>query len=97
MYVYGFDSPEAYAIEKDGHLYYAFYAPASPSTAKNKRPAPQPWSGEIELRGLDATSYHVINYVDQNDLGTVAGPVAKLKVDFADHLLLEATPAAQKP
>ena len=25
LYVYGFDVPEAYAIEKDGHLYYAFY------------------------------------------------------------------------
>ena len=97
LYVYGFDSPEAYAIEKDGHLYYAFYSPAAPATAKNKQPAPQPWSGEIELRGLDAGSYHVINYEDQKDLGTVAGPVAKLKVDFADHLLLEATPATQKP
>jgi len=97
LYVYGFDSPEAYAIEKDGHLYYAFYSPAAPATAKNKQPALQPWSGEIELRGLDAGSYHVINYEDQKDLGTVAGPVAKLKVDFADHLLLEATPATQKP
>ena len=92
LYVYGFDSPEAYAIEKDGHLYYAFYAPAAPATAKNKQPAPQPWSGEIELRGLEAKSYHVVNYEDQKDFGTVAGPTAKLKVDFADHLLLEATP-----
>jgi alpha-galactosidase len=97
LYVYGFDSPEAYAIEKDGHLYYAFYAPTAPATAKNKQPAPQPWSGEIELRGLDAKSYHVIDYEDQKDWGTVVGPVAKLKVDFADHLLLEATPAPQKP
>jgi alpha-galactosidase len=97
LYVYGFDSPEAYAIAKDGHLYYAFYAPTAPATAKNKQPAPQPWSGEIELRGLDAKSYHVIDYEDQKDWGTVVGPVAKLKVDFADHLLLEAAPVAQKP
>ena len=27
LYVYGFDFPEAYAIEKDNHYYYAFYAP----------------------------------------------------------------------
>ena len=97
LYVYGFDSPEAYAIEKDGHLYYAFYAPSAPATTNNKRPGPQPWSGEIELRGLDAKPYHVINYEDQKDLGTVVGPVARLKVDFADHLLLDATPAPQKP
>jgi alpha-galactosidase len=97
LYVYGFDSPEAYAIEKDGHLYYAFYAPSAPATTNNKRPAPQPWNGEIELRGLDAKPYHVINYEDQKDLGTVVGPVARLKVDFADHLLLDATPAPQKP
>jgi alpha-galactosidase len=97
LYVYGFDSPEAYAIEKDGHLYYAFYAPAAAATAKNKQPAPQPWSGEIELRGLDAKSYHVVNYEDQKDYGTVVGPTARLKADFTDHLLLEATPVPQKP
>ena len=98
LYVYGFDSPEAYAIEKGGDLYYAFYAPAAPATAKNKQPAPQPWSGEIELRGLDAKSYHVVNYEDQKDMGTVVGPTARLKVDFADHLLLQATPVPpQKP
>jgi alpha-galactosidase len=97
LYVYGFDSPEAYAIEKDGHLYYGFYAPSAPATTNNKRPASQPWSGEIELRGLDAKPYHVIDYEDQKDLGTVVGPVARLKVDFADHLLLDATPAPQKP
>jgi alpha-galactosidase len=98
LYVYGFDSPEAYAIEKDGHLYYAFYAPAAPATAKNKQLAPQPWSGEIELRGLDAKTYRLVNYEDQKDLGTVVGPTARVKVDFADHLLLEATPApSQKP
>jgi alpha-galactosidase len=98
LYVYGFDSPEAYAIEKDGHLYYAFYAPAAPATVKNKPPAPQPWSGEIELRGLDAKPYHLVNYEDQKDWGTVVGPTAKVKVDFADHLLLEVTPVpTQKP
>jgi alpha-galactosidase len=84
LYVYGFDVPEAYAIEKDGDLYYAFYAPSSP-TAKT-------WSGEVELRGLAAKSYHMKDYVHHQDLGTVSGPTAKLKVSFSDNLLLEATP-----
>ncbi len=96
LYVYGFDSPEAYAIEKDGHLYYAFYAPAAPAAENNLRPTPQQFSGEVELRGLEARSYHVIDYVDQKDWGTVVGPTARLKVDFTDHLLLEATPVPQK-
>lgn len=86
LYVYGFDVPEAYAIAKDGHFYYAFYAPAS-RTSKI-------WSGEVELRGLAAArNYHVEDYVHHQDLGIVTGPTAKLKVNFSDNLLLEATPA----
>lgn len=93
LYVYGFDIPEAYAIEKDGNLYYAFYAPP-PSHPSHGRPdAAQHWTGEVELRGLAAKTYHVTDYVHQKDFGTVTGPTAKLKVDFADNLLLEATPA----
>ncbi len=67
-------------------MYYAFYAPAE------KNGSPGHWSGEIELRGLAAKSYKVSDYVNQKDLGTVAGPTAKLKVEFTDHLLLEAVP-----
>jgi alpha-galactosidase len=86
LYVYGFDFPEAYAIAKGGHFYYAFYAPSSP--------AAKSWSGEVELRGLAAgKNYHVEDYVHHQDLGTVTGPTAKLKVSFSDNLLLEATPA----
>ena len=40
LYDYGFDKPEAHVIEKNGALYYAFYAPE--------------WKGEaITLRGLN--------------------------------------------
>ena len=81
MYVYGYDVPEGYAIEKDGKMYYAFFAPSS-----------KPWKGEVELRGLQAGSYHVLNYPEGKDLGTVesaAGAVPKLKTEFRDHLLLE--------
>jgi alpha-galactosidase len=92
LYVYGFDVPEAYAIEKNGNMYYAFYVAPSKEQGKAAH-ASQPWSGEVELRGLATRPYRVTNYVNQKDLGIVNGPTAKLKVDFNDHLLLEATPA----
>ncbi len=78
LYDIGFDRPEAHAIRKDGNMYYAFYAPS--------------WSGEITLRGLAKRVYHVTDYVDGKDLGTVHGPSAALNVEFDKHLLLEAKP-----
>jgi alpha-galactosidase len=93
LYVYGFDIPEAYAIEKDGHMYYAFYAPSQANAAHSGHAVAGDWSGEVDLRGLSARTYHVTDYVHHQDLGTVTGPVAKLKVDFTDNLLLEVTPA----
>jgi alpha-galactosidase len=86
LYVYGYDAPEAYAIEKGGAMYYAFYAP----TGADKSSHGVAWNGEVELRGLGNRSYHVTDYVDGNDYGTVMGPTAKLRVDFTDSLLLEA-------
>ena len=83
LYVYGYDVPEAYAIEKDGSMYYAFYAPIG------KKPHVK-WYGEIELRGLQPRPYHVMDYVNRKDYGEVIGPNAKLKVDFVDSLLMEA-------
>ncbi len=93
LYIYGYDVPEAYAIEKNGHMFYAFYAPANPPATHETKSAEPSWSGEIELRGLAQKSYRVTDYVSGKDLGTVQGPTAKLKVDFTDHLLLEAAPA----
>lgn len=93
LYVYGFDVPEAYAIEKDGRMYYAFYAPSPAKATNSDHAEASHWTGEVELRGLSAKSYRVTDYVHHQDLGTVTGPVAKLKVDFADSLLLEAVPA----
>jgi alpha-galactosidase len=81
LYVYGYDAPEGYAIEKDGKMYYAFFAPSTAS-----------WKGEIELRGLAPGSYHVRDYAEDKDLGTVdvtADAAPKLKTGFKDHLLLE--------
>jgi alpha-galactosidase len=93
LYVYGYDVPEAYAIEKEGQMYYAFYAPAKPIDAHSKQPGQLHWSGEIELRGLQSKNYRVTDYANQREFGTVKGPTGKLKVDFDDHLLLEASPA----
>ena len=82
LYVYGYDTPEAYAIEKDGKMYYAFFAPQRDAS----------WTGEVELRGLKGGTYHVTDYIEGKDFGTVeslANKPAKLAVNFKDHLLLE--------
>ena len=53
------------------------------------------FNGEIELRGLKPGTYHVSDYVDGKDFGTVtaqAGAVPKLKAEFKEHLLVEVTP-----
>ena len=111
LYVYGFDSPEAYAIEKDGNFYYAFYSPensgrldsAKPISGESNSRTSIPrkktaaaslgmWKGEVELRGLSARSYRIIDYVNNKDYGTVTGPAPRLQVEFQDHLLLQATP-----
>ncbi|MGA2100355.1 MAG: hypothetical protein ABSG34_04580 [Candidatus Sulfotelmatobacter sp.] len=81
LYVYGYDVPEAYAIEKDGKMYYAFFADAGKAFA-----------GEVELRGLKAGTYDVLDYVEGKDLGTVQaadGKAPRIEVEFKDHLLLE--------
>jgi alpha-galactosidase len=79
LYVTGYDIPEAYAIAKDGKMYYAFFTPAD-------------WHGDLELRGLKPGKYQVTNYADGKDMGTVNAAengVAKLAVGFTDNLLLE--------
>ncbi|HXP41160.1 MAG TPA: hypothetical protein VN833_12915, partial [Candidatus Acidoferrales bacterium] len=84
LYVYGYDVPEAYAIEKGGKMYYAFFTPEGTS-----------FNGEVELRGLKPGTYDVSDYVEGKDLGTVqadSGGAAKLKTEFKEHLLLEASP-----
>jgi len=81
LYVDGYDTPEGYAIEKDGKMYYAFFAPSSAA-----------WRGEVELRGLEPGTYHVVDYADGKDLGTVeatADKAPRLATEFKEHLLLE--------
>lgn len=87
LYVYGYDVPEGYAIEKDGSMYYAFFAPEA--AAKTKAATAPVWSGEIELRGLAPGKYRVTDYTDGEDLGEVTAPDAKLRASFTDHLLVQ--------
>jgi alpha-galactosidase len=85
LYTYGYDWPEAYAIEKDGKMYYAFY-----TQEKN-----QEWKGKVELRGLTPGKYKVVNYETSADLPSVDAASPLLEVQFSQHLLLEVSKAAQ--
>lgn len=78
LYDIGFDRPEAHAIRKGDSMFYAFFAPR--------------FSGQLELRGLADRQYHVVDYENNKVLGNVHGPVARLKVTFEKHLMLEADP-----
>jgi len=82
LYVYGYDAPEGYAIEKEGKMYYAFFSPQQNAE----------WKGEIELRGLKAGTYRVTDYVEGKALGIIeagVGRAPRLQASFKDHLLLE--------
>lgn len=79
LYDIGFDKPEAHAIEKDGRLYYAFYAPR--------------WDGPVELRGLGEGVYRLTDYYTGRDLGTVTEKTARIPAKFEKFLLIEAVPA----
>jgi alpha-galactosidase len=62
-------------------MYYAFFAPSA-----------KPWKGKIELRGLGAGKYRIIDYANGRDLGTMVvenGKPLKLTTEFKDDLLLE--------
>jgi len=78
LYDIGFDKPETHAVEKDGRLYFAFYA--------------KEWSGQVELRGLKEGRYRVRDYVEDRDLGEVSASSNKLKIGFEQALLIEAIP-----
>ncbi len=78
LYTYGIDKPEAHVIDKDGTLYYSFYAPS--------------WEGEpITLRGLDAAgSYLVTEYAsDQPESYRVSGSHPVITPHFKDNYLIE--------
>lgn len=77
LYDMGFDKPEGHAIEKDGRLYYAFFA--------------KDWNGAIELRGLKGRCT-VRDYVNDRDLGVVSPDSPRIEVAFQRALLIETVP-----
>jgi len=79
FYDIAFDRPEMHVIEKDGALYYGIFVDSS-------------WSGPVQLRGLSAKQYDVIDYVDQSTVGLVQGPSAVLDLDVENYRLLKAVP-----
>lgn len=78
LYDIGFDKPETHLITKGDKRYYAFYA--------------ENWSGPVELRGLDASSYKIRDYFGEVDLGSVDTSTPTLNLDFKGFMLIEATP-----
>lgn len=78
LYDIGFDKPEAHVVEKAGRFYYAFYA--------------REFAGAVPLKGLRAGRYRVRDYVNDRELGEVAGEHARLSLQFQGSLLLEAIP-----
>jgi alpha-galactosidase len=78
LYDIGFDRPETHVIRKGDGMYYAFFA--------------RHWRGAIELRGLQDRTYHIVDYVNNKDLGSVHGPKATISAEFNNNLLLEAQP-----
>jgi alpha-galactosidase len=102
LYTYGYDSPEGYAIEKDGSMFYAFFAPepgATNTKSPSASPAPVPtWSGQLQLRGLEPNkNYRLTDYVNNKDYGLVTGPIAIIPAQFEQNLLLQATPILNPP
>jgi alpha-galactosidase len=79
LYDIGFDKPEAHVVEKDGRLYFAFFAPR--------------WDGPVEIRGLGPGRYRLRDYVDERELGQVQSGANRITVRFEHALLLEAVPA----
>lgn len=78
LYDIGFDKPEAHAVEKDGKLYYAFYAPT--------------WEGAVELRGLTHKRYRLTDYYNGVALGEVTPAANRIPATFTRFLLIEAVP-----
>ena len=78
LYDIGFDRPEAHAIRKSDKMFYSFFAPQ--------------WKGRVELRGLKAGRYRIVDYENGKELGTVQGPAGGIEVGFENHLLLRADP-----
>ncbi len=83
------DTPESYAIEKDGRMYYTLIAPLY---ANDRGVTPPVVGQEIELRGLSNREYTVYDLETGEQLFDVKGPTARANVEFTGYLLLRAEP-----
>ncbi len=77
LYDLAFDKPETHAIEKNGILYYSFFA--------------DEWSGNIQFRGLEEKEYKIIDYVNEKELGSIKGNKS-LNLKFKNYLFVKAVP-----
>ena len=77
LYDIGFDKPETHAIQKDGTMYYAFYAPE--------------YKGTVEFRGLEnlGKTFRVMNIINDKELGTIQNTNPKMDVDFKNYLIVQ--------
>jgi len=75
LYDIGFDTPEGHVVEKEGRMYYAFYA--------------KKWQGPVELRGLEAGNYTVRDYFNDRMLGQISDGNHHITTSFERFLLLE--------
>lgn len=78
LYDIAYDVPEGHVIHKGDLLYYAFYTPKIGES----------FEGPIELRGLEERTYRLSDYVTEDDLGTIQGPLVTLQVAFRGSLLI---------
>lgn len=77
LYDIAYDKPEAHVVNKDGKMYYAFYA--------------DQWNGEpIELRGLEKRKYTVCEYIS-DDMKTyeIDGENPVINPSFNRNYLIE--------
>ena len=81
LYTIGYDSPEGYAIAKDGKMYYAFFPDNGATT----------WKGTLDLRGLEPGKYRVFDYLNEKSLGEIDAAHPELAASFEDQLFLEVT------
>lgn len=81
LYDLTYDLPESHAIEKDGKMYYAFYA--------------DEWSGEdIQLRGLEKENTYIVNEYTNDEKVTyeIDGNNAVINPTFTRAYLIEVYP-----
>jgi len=76
LYDIALDKPEAHVVEKEGALFFAFFAPT--------------WDGPVTLRGLGAGRWALRDVVTGQPLGVVDAASPVLPAKFTHSLLIEA-------